>query len=198
MPDLCHLPTCARPAPTAVICEQHWWELDRALRAVPGLLLELDTTLARQTKLGPAAEKVTGRGETAVAFGVRAGEAQAWLREVLVAWARPLGAPGSRYATTAAAHLVAVLPGLRAYEQLGDLAGQVLEAVAQARSAIDTPAWRSIVPVGTCPDCAGLVRAFIPADDRPARIGCDGPARHSWGPPEWPRVAGRIRARMSA
>jgi hypothetical protein len=197
---LCGLDDCARPAPTATICEQHWWQLDQALRGVSELLAELDTTLARMTKIGPAGEKVTGKGETAVAFHVGAGDTGGGLRDAVIGWARQTGMPWCEYATTATTHLRDVLPDLRAWGDLPTLADEILDAHARATAAIDAPAYRSIIDVGGCPEagCNGLVRAYIPTDtDRPGRLACDVEPAHWWGTAQWLRVAGRMRGRAA-
>lgn len=190
---------CGRPAPNGTICTQHTWELQRDLDAVPDLLADLDLTLARQGKLGPVTEKVKGKGETPVSFNPAASAAADHLRDVLVRWARLCGMPWAEYATTAAAHLLARLPELGTRGDLPTMADQIGLVVDAARRAVDAPAMRTVIPVGPCPEtpdgrlCGGLVRAFIPADDRPAHMACDGEAAHVWSSIQWLRVTKRIR-----
>lgn len=190
---------CGRPAPNGTICTQHTWELQRDLDAVPDLLADLDLTLARQGKNGPVTEHVKGKGETPVSFNPAASVAADRLREVLVRWARACGMPWAEYATTAAAHLLARLPDLGTYGDLPALCDQIGTAVDAARHVVDAPVNRTSFKVGPCPEsdgdrsCAGTVFAFIPADDRPARMACDTINGHWWSSIQWLRAGKRIR-----
>lgn len=200
MTTICGLDGCARPAPTATVCDQHIWEVERSLRGVPALMVELNVTLSRQSKSGPATEKVGGKGETGVYFNPLASEAHEGLRSALTGWATTFVCPGSWWtAHLAARELLRVLPDSRARGDLPALVDEIRDAYGRAERAIDSPANRTIIPVGPCPEgddhgpCGGQVSAFIPADDRPARMACDTDADHWWSSVQWLRVGKRIR-----
>lgn len=195
----CGIIGCARPAHDSTICAQHTWELDRRLREIPALLADLDISLSRQGKSGPTTERVGGKGETPVSFNTNASAAQTGLREALIHWAKATGMPWAAYGTTAAAHLLQRLPTLGSYGDLPALFAAVNDAYWTAVRAVDAPVNRTIIPVGPCPEdtdgqpCAGQVQAFIPADDRPARMACTLGEGHYWPSIQWLRTGKRIR-----
>lgn len=92
----CPAEHCDRPAPgTATICGACTAELGRALRQVPGLAAELDTTLSRQhTRTGGGTTDVHDDPTPAVlhigplGYDPRASEAAYVLRSALVGWVR--------------------------------------------------------------------------------------------------------------
>ncbi|MCZ2839918.1 hypothetical protein [Modestobacter sp. VKM Ac-2985] len=117
-------------------------------------------------------------------------------------WAAHLANVATSTAQTAATALLAALPDLRAHGNLPDACDEILDAHAQATRAVDAPAHRAIITIGACPEaaCQGTIRAFIPADTRPARMACD-IGDHTWGTRDWLRIGGHIqqmRERMSA
>lgn len=197
----CGLVGCGRPAHDALICHQHMWELERRLRHVPPMIVDLNITLSRQSKSGPATEKVKGKGETQVAYSPDASKASDALRAALIHWARLCGMPWAEYATTSAAYLLGALPRLATYGDLPALWEQITTAYLAAERVIDAPANRTVIPVGPCPErdvesgepCAGQVQAFIPADDRPARMACTASDGHWWSSIQWLRAGKRIR-----
>lgn len=198
MNSLCGIDACARPAPNATICTQHLWELGRDLSRVPSLVEELHTTLARASKDTSHRDKVTGKGETAVAFHEAASEALAGLKGAL-GWATDLGAMPTRTMQGAAKELLRVLPDCYASSYLVTAADEIIDACRRADRAIDTPANRSVIPVGPCPEgmvdgtaCGGNVLAFIPADDRPPRMQCDVTNEHWWSSVQWLATGRRI------
>lgn len=195
----CALAACGRPAHDGLICSQHTWELRRHLTDVPALFAELDITLSRQSKSGPATEKVTGKGETAVAFNTGASIAATQLRAALIRWARLCGTPDIKDPVAAATHLLVVLPELGIYGQLPNLWQQITTAHGAAERSVDAPANRTVIPVGPCPEtdehgtyCLGSVLAFIPSDDRPARMACTMTEGHTWVSIQWLRAGKRI------
>jgi len=203
--SMCQLDSCTRPANDGTICWHHTWQLERDLRGIPDLLIELDLALARQTKNGPTTDKVQGKGETSVYFNPRAGEAFTGLRDAVVGWAREYGMPWAEFATTSSAHLLRVLPTSRARGDLPQMCDEITDACRRARAATDSPAHRTVIPVGPCPEnntegdsCTGKVFAFIPADDRPGRMTCDAnPTEHTWGSVQWHRTGRRILDKMA-
>jgi hypothetical protein len=195
----CALATCGRPAHDGLICQQHTWELHRHLTDVPALFAELDITLSRQSKSGPATEKVTGKGETAVAFNTGASTAATDLRRALIRWARMFGKPDIKDPVAAATHLLAMLPELGINSQLPNVWQQIVTAHAAAERSVDAPANRTVIPVGPCPEtdehgtyCLGNVLAFIPSDERPARMACTITEGHWWSSIQWLRAGKRI------
>jgi hypothetical protein len=197
--SMCGIEQCSRPAPNATICTQHLWELERDLRRVPSLVEELHITLARASKDTSHTDKVQGKGESPVFFHQAASEALSGLHDAVVGWARDLGALPARSTEGAAANLLRQLPDTYASGYLSKAADEIVDACHRGDKAIDTPANRSVIPVGPCPEgmvdgtaCAGNVLAFIPADDRPPRMQCDVTNEHWWSSVQWLRTGRRI------
>ena len=181
-------------------------QLEADLADIPNLLADLDTTLGRQGKTGPTLDKISGKGETALAFSNEASAATKHLRTVLIAWARGTGMPWAAYATTAAAHLLEHINDLRSHADVDKLFREVTEACRDARATIDIPANRTTFPVGPCPEsdpetgsyCPGTVVAFIPAEDsRPGHMRCKVNPDHHWSSVQWYRTGRRILDRIA-
>lgn len=195
----CALDGCARPVHDSLICTQHTWKLQRHLTDVPALFAELDITLSRQSKSGPTTEKVGGKGETPVAFNTGASTAATDLRAALIRWSRQCGKPDIKDPVAASSYLLAMLPELGIYGELPKLWQQIAAAHAAAERSVDAPANRTVIPVGPCPEtdehgtyCLGNVLAFIPSDDRPARMACTITEGHWWSSIQWLRAGKRI------
>lgn len=196
MTALCPLAGCGRPSQDGGVCAQDVWRLRQDLRSVPGLLADLHATMGRMSKLGPAAEKVDGKGESPVFFHQQAADALRALEGELRRWATVVHGDRAWTAAAAAGALAGAMEGLRCRGDAGPLWDGLQGAAARARRAVDTPAMRTVIPVGPCPEdgCAGAVRAFIPADDRPGHMACDSPeAPHSWTSGQFYRAGKRIR-----
>jgi hypothetical protein len=207
-------PSCGRAQVDGLLCDRvivsHrdvscTARLEHDLAAVPNLLRDLDTTLARQSHTGPALDKVTGKGETALAYSNDASKATTKLRDVLTAWAQGTGMPWAAYSITAAAHLLARLNDLRSHADADKLWTEITTACDTARIAIDIPANRTTFPVGPCPEndpttgahCPGTVVAFIPTeDDRPGHMRCKLNPDHQWPAVQWYRTGRRILDRI--
>lgn len=214
MSALCPLPRCGRPSQDGGVCSQDVWLLRKDLRKIPGLLADLHAAMAHQDRLGPAAEKVGGKGETPVFFGQRAAtELRRFDSEIVRCAAVVFGDVDGWSSSWAAGRLLAAVPDLRTRGDAAELWDAIQTAVWRAERAVDAPAMRTIIPIGPCPEtgddgpCGGTVQAFIPADDKPAHMACDGEASHVWSSMQWLRAGKRIRdlaerraraARMSA
>ena len=208
-------PSCGRPQKDGLLCDRViisrrdiscTARLEADLADIPQLLQDLDGTLARQSKTGPAIEKVTGKGETALAYSNAASVATTKLRATVIAWAHGTGMPWAQYATTAAQHLLANLTQLRGHDDADKLCTEITAACETARAVIDIPANRTTFPVGPCPEsdpttgahCPGTVIAFIPTeDDRPGQMRCKLNPDHQWSAVQWYRTGRRILDRIA-
>lgn len=180
-------------------------KLEADLDGIPQLLADLDTTLGRQGQTGPTLDKITGKGETALAYSNEASKATTALRATLIAWARGTGMPWAEYATTSAEHLLEHLNDLRAHADVDKLFREVADVCQAARIAIDIPANRTTFPVGPCPEndpvtdayCPGTVVAFIPTEDnRPGHMRCKHNPDHQWTSVQWYRTGRKILDRI--
>jgi hypothetical protein len=190
-------PVCNRPHAHSLMCHHCTGTLERELHDVPAVTAELDTTLAKQSRLGP-----TGGGLAHERIGYHEGASLAadYLTNTLTTWARDLGhnvaCIGEHAAVTAAAYLAHHIDDIRAHPAADELHDQLVDAVHQARREADAPANKTIIDVGPCPDCNGHVRAYIPTDDRPARMECDTDPAHRWDTTQWLRAGRRILDRI--
>lgn len=194
--EVCGLDTCTRPTHNSTICGHHTWVLDQQLQRMPSLLAELDVTLARASQSTAHSERVDGKPETAVYFHQAASEAISGLTDALRGWALEIS---GKYQRNPATYLWVELGNLGPRGDLPKMADEIGDAYTQGEKAIDTPANRTVIPVGPCPEqmvdgepCAGNVNAFIPADDRPARMNCDTTNEHWWASMQWLRAGKRI------
>lgn len=195
--DTCGMDSCGRPARNSTICKHHTWILDQQLQHCDILLAELDVTLARASKPTVHTDKVEGKGESPVYYQQAASEAIEGLNDALRSWALDIaGTPQTNPATYLWTHL----PDLGPRADLPKLADEINDAYRRGERAIDSPANRTVIPVGPCPDlaadgqpCAGNVNAFIPADDRPPRMACDTTSEHWWASHQWLKAGKRIR-----
>ena len=188
-------PVCGCRQRDGLLCRACTRELDRDLAAVPGLLAELDTTLAKLARTAPPGPGGLALERTGYHAG--ASTAKSRLTTVLTAWAAGTG-HRTWYATTAAAALRADLPALRAHPQADKLHREITGAVDHARRVIGGD-HAAVIDVGPCPDCDARVTAHIPADDHCAAwMECGGTPAHRWDTHQWYRAGRRILAKRGA
>lgn len=197
MSATCGFEGCDRPTRNSTICRQHTWVLDQQLQRCDALLIELDVTLARASKATAHSDKVDGKSESPVYFQQAASEAIEGLTDSLRAWAFDIS---GKHEPDPAAYLWTKLPELGPRGDLPQMADEIGDAYKRGERAIDSPANRTVIAVGPCPDlmvdgepCAGKVNAFIPADDRPPRMVCDTTNEHWWASHQWLKAGKRIR-----
>jgi hypothetical protein len=155
---------CGAKSRDALLCPPCWAALARDLRAVPGLVTDLDTAAARMDRLTPPTPG--GLASELNPVGWQAADVQTALLVTLTHWANQLfeprwwrsGLPGSITARAAAA-LLSNPPAVRAHPAAAELADDIHGAVDRARRVIDKPDERPTV--GACPtltdngDCGG-------------------------------------------
>lgn len=171
----CPTPGCTRTMPGHLYaCRACSTRLIRDLADVPSLASNLDTALARQSRIG---ERGGPRGtETALPWDQRAAEASAVLRSALVGWVRVLLVDADRPpgpvcrachhpscawidATTSPADTMPELAHwllrqrarLLAHPAVPEAVDEITDAVRQARRAIDLPPGR--IYAGPCNQC---------------------------------------------
>ncbi|HLU76130.1 MAG TPA: hypothetical protein VKZ82_28390 [Nonomuraea sp.] len=175
---------CGRPSgDDAYVCTGCAGAAADALRQVAGergLAYDLDIAIARLgTRPTTHGGGRTKASEAPMPIDVRASDAREHLKGVLVGWVRVAAEDGVRAALPAddlaaiAAWLVPLCGWARHAPYGAELVDEVLDAVADARRAVDTPPDR--IGVGRCPNChapvyapAGAAWGWCRTDD------CDG------------------------
>lgn len=215
-----HCGVCGRPtADNTTVCAPCGRErLVRPLRrlltagtdskghAIPGLLDDLEDQLRRDTVY---ADQVKARAaETPVPFDVRASEAGWVLRNTLVGWVRVLqdtsGATADLWPAddtpSLARWLLERVPRLRLHEAGPEAADEISDVVRLVEDAVDSPANRTVVTVGPCPErdeqdgpCMGEVRAIIPATWAQVAYMVCSLCGARWETHQWNRAGRRIR-----
>lgn len=160
MPTLvahCAAPDCAHPA-EANLCRSHADQLAAALGTVADLAVDLDITITRQAATG---QRVGGRpAERPLPYHDAASEARRDLHATLAAWARDLwdtyGQPGEPVPcddtlADIAAWITRHPSWIGAHPAAGELADELLDAIARAWRVVDLPPER--VYCGPCPEC---------------------------------------------
>ena len=187
---------CTRPVADAKCCVRCRDTLSRDLGDVDALDEQLEIVLTRQTRY---AERNGSRSaERPLPVDLRASEASWVLRNTLTTWARVMG--WTTGATTNAAlstWLFVRVEAIRHHEAADECMSEIGAAVGMVRRVVDAPANRTSFPVGPCPErpCPGEIRAFIPADERPARMECNVDREHTYEPYQWMRAGQRILRR---
>ena len=166
-------------------------------------------------------DPATGAAEQPIPLDTRAAEAGWILHNTLASWATLIlrvrgrnkaatATADTSWAVTSHAHgpailgtnvtvLAAFLIGyaehLRHHPEGSAAVEEIGAAVAEVRRCVDLPTHRTVVDVGPCPEtnCAGQVRAYVPATDgHTAHMACT--ACHvKWQPWQWNRAGARIR-----
>jgi hypothetical protein len=188
-------PACPRRQTHGLLCHYCTTRLEHELADVPGILRQLDITLAKQGRTNAPAPGGLAHERTGYHSG--ASLAADYLTNTLTTWARDLGhwcaCTGQHPAATAAHYLAHHIDDVRKHDAAAELHDQAIATIDQARAAADTPANRTIVPVGPCPDCDGTIHAYFPIDDRPPRMECaQNPTAHRWDATQWLRAGRRI------
>jgi DNA-binding transcriptional LysR family regulator len=183
---------CTRPVGDAKVCVRCRNGLERDLGDVDALTEQLEIVLCRQTAY---AERNGPRSsERPLPVDLRASEAAWVLRNTLTTWCRELGIipSGSNHALSG--WLLGRAEQIRHHTDAAACIDEIGSAVAMVRVVIDAPANRTTFPVGPCPEssCPGEIRAYIPADDRPARLQCTVTPEHMFEPYQWMRAGHRI------
>lgn len=164
---------CGRPADGYYLCRGCADELGAVLRSVAPLAAELETTVARQARIGqPVAVAVSG--PPPLPFHAGAAEAADVLRNTLTTWARELSDHmGHAIEATTDAELAgwlrARLATVRAHPAAGELADELAHAIAHAWRAVDRAPGR--VYIGPCGADGCPLDLYGRADpDRPGRL----------------------------
>lgn len=213
----CGAPGCpADAASGATLCREHQRKLRAALAQVPGILIDLRTTISRQDKISGSAGRAA---EDPVPFNERAALTDAGLRRQLITTAMatarryaderdPLWASASQSAAEISRWLMRNLATLGQLPDAGEHLRQLDSAVYRARQATDRPQVRTRFPVGPCPrvrppeepepgQCRGEVWAIVPDDENdPAWLRCL-TCSARWDTTQWRRVARQILRRMA-
>lgn len=158
---------CTQPSPNAYLCSMCGSDLSRDLKDAVDLAGELETTICRQDRIGGGNE---GRrsAERPLPWKEPASEASYILVNVLTTWARDLAE--TRQITLDVVGIAGVaqwlhdrVDWLRQHQAAEELFGEILDAVRQARRAVDRPA---VLPyVGRCLECQAHMYARM---DKPS------------------------------
>jgi hypothetical protein len=155
---------CGRPCADAFLCPDCVGDLVRELDAVPELVVELDLTLARLHRIGPAA---SARGE-ALPYHGPASEARYVLGNVLRHWTCELSAKRGlavpvylhwRNPVPCSRWLARHADAIRLDDDAEQITDEIADAISLARRAIDRPA--ELVIAGRCEvdGCRAMVYA---------------------------------------
>jgi hypothetical protein len=192
-------PVCAGRTRDGLMCQPCWNALARDLRAIPGLIADLDLAASKQARLTPPAPGGLASERNPIAWG--AADAAAALTNSLTTWARDISrqddlGPASylpNIPAVAARYLLDHGDQIRAHPAAAELWADITSHAHRARHTIDRQDRH--IDIGDCPDCGGTLRAHLPAaDDRPTSIACLGNPAHTWTPDQWLRLGRRILA----
>lgn len=144
MTALCAAPGCDAPVQDATVCSHCAGRLEEALGDVPALWADLELTLTRQ---GVISQRAGGRSaETPVPWDQRASDASWVLRNTLSTWMRDLAHEREYYPPDRidgiTGWLLSRIERIRHHPAGGECVDEILEAVANARRAVDRPAGR--------------------------------------------------------
>jgi hypothetical protein len=140
-------PICSAEQRESLPCKACMAQIGRDLRAVPGLLAELDVAASQQARL--TAPTPGGLASERSPIGWEATEAARDLTITLIRWANTATRRPSYYATTATRQLLTHLTDVRAHTDTPDFAGHLADNIDTARRIIDKPDERP--SVGACP-----------------------------------------------
>lgn len=176
----------------AFVCEDCLGDLNRALGDIPWLTTELDTTLTRTRGVDYRALGGAKATETPLPMHLKAGELQAELRAILVAWVKFCAEDGITHqsptvalprdnATSMSRWLMWRVDGL-AYNELGsDAVTEITGIVNRGTRIIDRPADRWFA--GPCDECQEDLYAASQVGDIKCRncgTGFDIAERREW------------------
>jgi hypothetical protein len=145
-------PVCNCEQPDGLLCHNDTTKLERALGDVRWIVTELDTAASKQARIGnPSGGGGLARERNPISWG--AVEAADTLGNVLTTWARDIGQRDDIWRINAAAVsasyvLLGNIDAIRRHPAVAELVDEVVDAVEQARRAIDRPADR--VYLGQC------------------------------------------------
>lgn len=209
----CTSPGCARPTPHAYLCADCASGLRGDLRAVAGLLDELETTVTRQDQLGEHTALSVAAVVWPLPWNDRASRTQHRLVKAVVAVVALYGlsgwcdtrkrlhgpyraAQGGNWGPLA--QWLAPMPDLALIRRMGPAADRLARSVRAATKAIDLPSVTRRALVGPCPRsgadgalyCDGEVWAELPAEGCGFALLACSACEHCWDTSQW-RRAGR-------
>ena len=145
-------PICERQQDLGLVCHACVTVLERDLAEVRALMGELDTTASKQARIGGGGKGAPARERSPINWG--GVEAADVLTNVLTTWARDvaevgfLAAHSTNPGWAASRILLNHIDAIRRHPAANELFDQIIDAIKQARRAIDRPADR--VYLGQC------------------------------------------------
>lgn len=146
-------PVCDAPQDEGLLCHACCTALERELAAVPGIVADLDIALSRQARIGGGGKGGLARERMPINLGALAAIDD--LTNTLTTWARDVGEGHgwdwrSRLSAAEMATnvLLGRIPEIRRHRAVAELHDEIIDAVRQARRAIDRPAEQQFL--GTC------------------------------------------------
>jgi hypothetical protein len=142
--NLC--PVCSAQQDAGLLCANCTGKLEQALGDVRWIVTELDVTLSRQARIGVPGKGGLAREKNPVHLGaMRAADN---LSNVLTIWARAITANPVATMVHASHLLLLHVPEIRRHPDVDKLMHEILDAINQAKRAVDRPADR--VYLGQC------------------------------------------------
>lgn len=204
-------PSCGAPQAEGLLCATDVLHLTADLRAIPGLVDDLDVAVSKQARLTTSGRGSKGAAHERWGFGIDA-SAVAWeLEQAVVGWSITIAPDawygreyliprGTRYA---ASILIQQMSDVRKHPEVDKLTEKIHAAVAAATEHVLGPRERTRIPVGPCPElnpdgshCDGAVVAYIPRQDAaPSRMQCKLNPDHRWTSIQFYRAGKRIHDR---
>jgi hypothetical protein len=146
-------PVCSSAQSLNLLCSACCDRLERDLRAVPGLLVDLDTAMSKQARIGSGSGGGLANERDGMGFGAM--QAHDDLANCLVFWAadvtqkhQAVYANTMRPSAAAAAALLASINEIRRHPAIEELLPGIIGGIDEARRTIDRPAEREYL--GTC------------------------------------------------
>lgn len=167
---ICAAPACNHPSPNGFLCQDCVRLLDRDLRAVPDLLVELDVTISRQDHLGGGGAYAR-TSEIPLPLRLNPMEVRRDLEATLFTWAAHIALERGHldalvHAYSSAAYsnyLIEMLAEVVLRPSAGQLADEIGYGVKVGRRAVDRP--QQLRYAGPCDDCGRDLYANFHADD---------------------------------
>jgi hypothetical protein len=214
--QVCSAPTGDK----ANLCRTHSDQLVHDLRTVAAIVVELEVTVTRQDRVGPA-KHGSRSAETPLAWNENAAAREFELNTTINAWALdvshldederdPLADISHTDTADVAAWLTRNISTLRQHGEAGTAYDEITDAVHNARDATDLPKVRNRFYAGPCPNqlvvqnddgtegrtqCQGEVWAFIATGNDMSYLRCQS-CRASWDTTQWIRVGREMLARV--
>lgn len=151
----CQASRCGKPAGDGFVCRDCLRALEKSLAQTRWVLIELQTTITKQSRFADGGGRVTIKGQAEpMPFNVWAAGVRADYTDILASWVddlsrrKVIGAIASLSPLSAAAWLMRHLESVRTFEAAGDLVEELCAAYAACRYAIDRP--RERLYLGEC------------------------------------------------